>query len=51
VYISGDNIFYLTHFSGPTPEPPTDGSGGITGVYEGTYPTPRSVVLGVQVSF
>ena len=45
VYVSGDNLFYITNFSGPTPEPP---SGGI---YQGTYPTPRSFVFGVQVTF
>jgi TonB-linked SusC/RagA family outer membrane protein len=45
VYVSGDNLFYITNFSGPTPEPP---SGGI---YQGTYPTPKSFVFGVQVTF
>jgi TonB-linked SusC/RagA family outer membrane protein len=50
-YASLYNIFYIKSFSGPTPEPPTDDSGNITGVYQGTYPTPRSIVLGVQVSF
>lgn len=45
IYASMNNLFYITKFSGPTPEPPADG------VYQGTYPTPRSVVLGVQVSF
>lgn len=44
-YVSLNNLFYITQFSGPTPEPPYGG------VYQGTYPTPRSVVLGVQVSF
>jgi TonB-linked SusC/RagA family outer membrane protein len=50
-YVSLDNLFYITNFSGPTPEPPVDGNGNITGIYQGTYPTPRSVVFGVQVSF
>lgn len=45
VYASLNNLFYITDFSGPTPERPTGG------VYRGTYPTPRSVVLGLQVSF
>ncbi|WP_132052602.1 SusC/RagA family TonB-linked outer membrane protein [Pseudocnuella soli] len=50
VYVSANNLFYLTKFSGPSPEPPV--SGGITtGVYAGTYPTPKTYVLGVQVSF
>lgn len=52
VYMSLDNLFYITKFSGPTPEPPVaPGTTTINGIYQGTYPTPRSVVLGVQVSF
>lgn len=46
-YVSASNLFYITQFSGPTPEPPTT----IPGIYMGTYPTPRSFVLGIQVSF
>lgn len=47
IYTTASNLFYLTEFSGPTPEPPlhTDG------VYRGTYPTPKTFILGVQVSF
>lgn len=51
VYVSGSNLFYITQFTGSTPEPPVDGSNKLTGVYLGTYPTPRSFVLGLQVSF
>ncbi|MEN5234010.1 SusC/RagA family TonB-linked outer membrane protein [Sphingobacterium faecium] len=51
IYVSGNNLFYITKFSGPTPEPPVDGNNVGTGVYGGTYPTPRSYVLGVQLSF
>lgn len=52
IYISTNNLFYITKFSGPTPEPPvTPGTSTISGVYAGTYPTPRSFILGVQVSF
>ena len=50
VYISANNLFYITDFSGPTPEPPYSG-GTITGIYAGTYPTPKTFVLGVQVTF
>jgi len=51
VYLSTNNLFYITKFSGPSPEPPvTPGSSTINGIYQGTYPTPRSFVLGVQVS-
>ncbi|MEO5591367.1 MAG: SusC/RagA family TonB-linked outer membrane protein [Chitinophagaceae bacterium] len=51
VFISGNNLFYITKFTGPTPEPPVDTNGTITGVYQGTYPTPRTFAAGVQVSF
>ncbi|HVV06714.1 MAG TPA: SusC/RagA family TonB-linked outer membrane protein [Puia sp.] len=51
VYVSANNLFYITKFSGPSPEPPvTPGGSTINGIYQGTYPTPRSFVLGVQVS-
>lgn len=50
VYASGINLFYLTKFSGPSPEPPVSNN-VITGVYTGTYPTPKTFVVGVQVSF
>jgi TonB-linked SusC/RagA family outer membrane protein len=49
IYVSGDNLFYIKKFSGPDPEAPVSGN-TITGVYQGTYPTPRTYVLGVQVS-
>ncbi len=50
IYVSVNNLFYITKFSGPTPEPPVS-NGVTTGIYAGTYPTPKSIVLGVQVSF
>ncbi len=50
LFFSMDNLFYIKKFSGPTPEPPMSNN-VITGVYEGTYPTPRSFVFGAQVSF
>ncbi len=45
VYASLNNLFYITKFSGASPESP------VNGIYAGTYPTPKSMVLGVQVSF
>ena len=51
LYFTGSNLFYLTEFSGPTPEPPADGNGNISGIYAGTYPSPRSYNIGVQVTF
>ncbi|HEX7692418.1 MAG TPA: SusC/RagA family TonB-linked outer membrane protein, partial [Sediminibacterium sp.] len=50
IFFSANNLFYIKKFSGPTPEPPVSGN-VITGVYVGTYPTPRSFVTGVQVTF
>ena len=50
IYTSFNNLFYLTSFSGPSPEPPAL-NGTRTVIYTGTYPTPRSAVLGVQVTF
>ncbi|MEJ7826771.1 MAG: SusC/RagA family TonB-linked outer membrane protein [Segetibacter sp.] len=52
IYVSTNNLLYITKFSGPTPEPPVaPGSNTITGIYAGTYPTPKTFVVGVQVSF
>jgi TonB-linked SusC/RagA family outer membrane protein len=45
VYVSTNNLFYITKFSGTSPESP------INGIYAGTYPTPKTFVGGVQVSF
>ena len=50
VYVSGNNLFYITDFSGPSPEAPVS-NGVITGIHAGTYPVPRSFVVGVQVTF
>lgn len=50
LYASVNNLFYVTKFSGPTPEPPVSNN-RITGVYAGTYPTPISYIFGVNVSF
>lgn len=50
VFASANNLFYVTKFSGPSPEPAlTDGV--LTGVYRGTYPTPKTYVFGLAVSF
>ncbi|WP_316831623.1 TonB-dependent receptor [Pedobacter aquatilis] len=50
IYLTGSNLLYITKFSGPSPEPPVS-SGVITGIYSGTYPTPRTFIMGVQVGF
>lgn len=50
VYVTGSNLLYITKFSGPSPEPPVSGT-TITGIYSGTYPTPRTFIMGLQVGF
>ena len=50
VYVSTNNLFYITKFTGPTPEPPVSNN-LINGIYAGTYPTPKTFVLGVHVAF
>ena len=51
IFVTANNLFYITRFTGPTPEPPVNTNGAITGVYQGSYPTPRTYAAGVQVSF
>ncbi|HET9279397.1 MAG TPA: SusC/RagA family TonB-linked outer membrane protein [Flavitalea sp.] len=50
VYVSANNLFYITDFSGPSPETPIS-NGVVTGINAGTYPVPKTFVLGVQVTF
>jgi len=45
IYFNANNIFYITKYSGASPEPPGNG------IDAGTYPVPRSYAFGVQVSF
>ncbi|MES2276287.1 MAG: SusC/RagA family TonB-linked outer membrane protein [Bacteroidota bacterium] len=44
IYFSADNLFYIKKFSGAAPE-------STSGLYVGTYPTPKNFVLGIQASF
>ncbi|MBK8712180.1 MAG: SusC/RagA family TonB-linked outer membrane protein [Niastella sp.] len=45
VYFNANNLFYITKFSGNSPEPKGNG------IFAGNYPTPKSYVIGVQVTF
>jgi len=45
VFLNANNLFYITKFSGNSPEPRNNG------IFAGNYPTPKSYVLGVQVTF
>ena len=47
VYITGQNLFYITGYSGSSPEAPLTYPGGDAG----RYPTPRTVLVGASVSF
>ena len=49
IYITGQNLFYITGYSGMSPEPSIKKDNA--GVDEGRYPMPRTVLLGVSVSF
>ncbi len=51
VFVSANNLFYVTKFRGLSPEPPLNSNGVISGIYQGTYPTPKTFVFGAQVSF
>lgn len=57
IYVTGQNLFYITGYSGTSPEPAVilynDSKNGTAnlGVDDGRYPTPRTVLLGVSVTF
>ena len=45
VYMNVNNLFYITKFTGNSPEPKGNG------IFAGNYPTPRSFVFGIQTTF
>ena len=47
IYVTGQNLFYITGYSGTSPEAPLV----YPGVDTGRYPTPRTVLMGINVSF
>lgn len=47
VYLSAENLFTLTNYTGYDPEI----GGGVFGIDKGVYPQARSVMLGVQLQF
>ena len=55
LYIAGENLFTISHYSGVDPElPPTYNSANqqytITGVATQVYPSTRKIVLGLNVT-
>jgi hypothetical protein len=52
VFLSADNVFTLTKFSGMDPEVRLETSGtSLAGTYSTNYPVPMTVSLGVDVKF
>lgn len=52
VYVSADNIFTLSKFSGMDPEVQLEGSDWqLAGTYSMNYPVPFSVVAGIDIKF
>ena len=50
VYVTGQNLFYITGYEGTSPEPAVSTEYG-RGIDNGRYPTPRTVLFGLSVSF
>ena len=50
VYVTGQNLFYITGYDGASPEPAVDSYYG-RGIDNGRYPTPRTVLFGLSVTF
>lgn len=50
VYVTGQNLFYFTKYSGTSPEPALDPNKTL-GVDSGRYPMPKTVLVGLSVTF
>lgn len=50
VYVTGQNLFYITGYTGASPEPAVSSTYG-RGIDNGRYPTPRTVLFGLSVTF
>ena len=52
VYVSADNIFTFSRFSGMDPEVSLEGDTySLAGLYSDNYPVPMSVVFGIDINF
>lgn len=49
LYVTGQNLAYITAYTGTNPEPIMYGNGD--GVDQGRYPLPKTVVVGVSITF
>ena len=50
LYVTGQNLFYITGYDGASPEPAAY-SGYGAGIDNGRYPTPRTLLFGLSVTF
>ncbi len=50
VYVTGQNLFYVTGYTGASPEPAVTGTNAV-GVDDGRYPTPRTFLFGLSLTF
>lgn len=50
VYVTGQNLFYVTGYTGVSPEPAVDTTYA-RGIDNGRYPTPRTLLFGLSVTF
>lgn len=51
LYVSGTNLFTFTKYKGMDPEVGYGPSGWASGIDLGTYPTPKTVLVGLNVKF
>ena len=50
VYVTGQNLFYITGYDGVSPEPAVSTTYG-RGIDNGRYPTPRTFLFGLSLTF
>lgn len=50
VYLTAQNLFYITGYEGVSPEPAVSGTNAV-GVDDGRYPTPRTFLFGLSLTF
>lgn len=50
VYVTGQNLFYVTGYGGVSPEPAVSTTYG-RGIDNGRYPTPRTLLFGLSLTF
>ena len=51
IYVSGQNMFTITNYSGMDPEIGEGGSSWVAGIDQGYYPSSRTYLVGIQVTF